>query len=360
MKGKENWALFVEGVEVKWTFGNPSEEFQHIVVGFLKGLGELGKEMFGEGIASITFELKKYSQPKLSEIFIISLHDQFYFIICDPPNTILLLSSGLEGGVPWDIKEVMQAVLVGQASILYATSTEDLDEDEKTKIEHHYQNIILDINEEYKLEDKVESVVGKSGSNFGLLSFEELVLFHFYLRKQAEKSLAPPKQSWCLISNMHGGELPFVYNIEEDLLYSGYFSAIIGFISSLFKSKPKILTFGSTYIQKVRFVYGKRYFMAIDTSFMIDMLLNRRFQKQFFEMPYSIIKDMSSGLKELIVEEINEYNRIKLEELSAEDLLDSYVDEGIEDFELFIGDEDENLTLIREERMNQVLRVWGT
>ncbi|WP_455463937.1 hypothetical protein, partial [Candidatus Hodarchaeum mangrovi] len=61
MIGKENWAIFVEGIEIKWSFGKPSEEFQEIIVNFLKGLGQLGKEMFGEGIASISFDLKKYS-----------------------------------------------------------------------------------------------------------------------------------------------------------------------------------------------------------------------------------------------------------------------------------------------------------
>ena len=88
----ENWALFVEGTEVKWTFGNPSSEFIEIVSNFLMGLGNLGKELFGEGIASIQFDLPKHSGMKSSEIFIVSLEDQFFLIISDPAVTLLLIN----------------------------------------------------------------------------------------------------------------------------------------------------------------------------------------------------------------------------------------------------------------------------
>ncbi|MHA2096001.1 MAG: hypothetical protein ACW98F_15380 [Candidatus Hodarchaeales archaeon] len=74
MRIRENWALFVEGTEVKWTFGEPSPEFLEIVSNFLMGLGNLGKELFGEGIASIQFDLPRHVGIKSSEIFIVSLY----------------------------------------------------------------------------------------------------------------------------------------------------------------------------------------------------------------------------------------------------------------------------------------------
>ena len=99
--------------------------------------------------------------------------------------------------------------------------------------------------------------------------------------------------------------------------------------------------------------------MAIDASFMIDLLLRRRFQKQFFETSYSIIKDMSVGIKELIIEEILQFSEKKLNHLSAETLLGAYFGEGSEDLELAFGEGLESLELLRDERMSQVLRVWG-
>ena len=355
---KENWALFVEGTEIKWTFGNLNVEFQQIVLNFLVGLGTLGEEIFGEGIASITFDLQKHSGLKVSEIFIVSLQDQFLLVISDPATTLLLIAA--QGGIPVDIKEIMTAVLVGQASILYASNITDLDEKGKRSIEKKYRDIILDINDEYLNDDLIHTIVGRSGSNFSILTFEECLLLHFHLRKQLEPTDYLPSSSWCLISEVGGGSIPFSFNIKDDIIIGGYFAAIIEFISALFGgTKPKYISFGSTQIRRVRFVYGGDYFMAIDASFMIDLLLRRQFQKRFFETSYSIIKDMSVGIKELIIEEILEFSKKKLNYLSAELLLDTYFGEGSEDLELAFGEGMESLELLRDERMNQVLRVWG-
>jgi len=118
LRNEEHWAIFVEGNEVKWTFGDPKEEFQQIIADFLRGLGNFGEELFGEGIASITFDLPQHSGSKTTELFIVSLQDHFFFIISEPATTLMLISA--EGGIPFLIKQVMTAVLVGQASILYA------------------------------------------------------------------------------------------------------------------------------------------------------------------------------------------------------------------------------------------------
>ncbi|UCG90224.1 MAG: hypothetical protein JSU57_00420 [Candidatus Heimdallarchaeota archaeon] len=357
----DHWAIFVEGTEIRWTFGDPSAEFQKIVLNFLLGLGNLGEEIFGEGIASITFDLQKHSGMKASEIFIVSLQDQFLLIVSDPATTLLLIT--IQGGIPVDIKEMMTAVLVGQASILYANSITDLNPKERKFIEKKFQNIILDINDKYN--DSIQTIVGKSGTNFSILTFEECLLLHFYLRKQIVPTdyLPSGERARCLISQLGGGPIPFSFNIGDDLVMGGYFAAIIEFISTLFGTKPKYISFGSTTIRRVRFVYGGDYFMAIDASFMIDLLLKRQFQKQFFETNYSIIKDMSTGIKELIIEEIIQFTEKKLNELSLGNLLNTYIGEGSEDLELSFGTEREKgkevLELLREERMDQVLRVWG-
>lgn len=357
---KENWALFIEGTEIKWTygtFGDPSFEFQKITLNFLLGLGNLGQEIFGEGIASITFDLQKYSGTKAHEIFIVSLQDRFLLIISDPATTLLLIEA--QGGIPADIKELMTAVLVGQASILYATSITDLNPREKKKVEKKFRDIILDINNEYLENDMINTIIGKSGSNFSILTFEECLLLHYFLRLRMEPMDYVESSSWCLISQLGGGSIPFSFNIEKELIIGGYFAAIIEFISTLFNSKPKYITFGTTQIRRVRFVYGTNYFMAIDKSFMIDLLLKRKFQRQFFETNYAVIKDMAVGIKELIIEEILQFSDQKLEKLSTEALLATYIGEGSEDLKLSFGEGRENLELLREERINQVLRVWG-
>ncbi|MFX0015818.1 MAG: hypothetical protein ACFFB2_15015 [Promethearchaeota archaeon] len=341
MRIHEQWALFVEGTDIRWSFGNPSIEFQEVVSNFLMGLGNLGKELFGEGIASINFDLRKHSGMKTSEIFIVSLQDQFFLIISDPAVTLMLISA--QEGIPEHIKDIMTAVLVGQASILYANSITDANAETKRKIEKDFQDIILDINPDYTY-DTLNSIVGEYGSNFSILTFEECLLLHYYLRKQAERASYTAPTSWAMIANLEGWEVPLSYNLTKEGIWAGFFAAIVGFIHSLFDSKPKYISFGSTEIHKLRFIYGQKYFMAIDTSFVSDLLLKHDFQRELFGTSYKILRDMSSGIKDLIIEEILQYNEEKLTQLSVETLLDTYV--GTE----------QTIDLTRDERM---IRVWG-
>ncbi len=342
---QEHWAIFVEGTEIKWTFGDPSPEFLEVVSNFLMGLGNLGKELFGEGIASINFERKGRAGLKASEIFIISLQDQFFLIISDPAVTLLLIDA--EGGIPEDISDIMMAVLVGQASVLYSNMIMDADSDTKEDIENEFRGIILDINERYQDEGVIDSIIGKAGSNFSILSFQDCMLLHFYLRKHAEKSsYIATERGWAMIANLEGFDIPFSFGSLTNLgIWGGFFAAIVGFIQSLFDSKPKFISFGTTEIHKLRFVFGKNYFMCIDTGLISDLLLQKQFQKELFLTPYSILNDMSSGLKKLLIEELLQYHESRLNQLSAAALLDS-----------FVGDEETLDDLTQDER---IIRIWG-
>ncbi len=341
---QEHWALFIEGTEVKWSYGNPSHEFLEVVSNFLMGLGKLGKELFGtEGIASINFDRPAHSGLKSSEIFIVSLEEKFFLIISDPAVTLLLIDA--EGGLPEDIKQIMRAVMVGQASILYSNLVTDADKETKEAIEQHFRDIILDINERYLDNNLLDNIVGIAGSNFSILSFQELLLLHYYLRKHAERTSLIQTQGWAIIANLDGFEIPFSYNLTNQGIWAGFFSAIVGFIQSLFDSKPKYISFGTTYIHKLRFIFGKNYFMAIDTGFTSDLLLVKDFQRKFLSTPFAILKDMSPGIKKLLIEELLQYHESRLNTLSAAMLLDT-----------FVGDDETLTDLNRDER---VMRIWG-
>ena len=65
MRVDPNWFIFVEEKDIRWSFGNPDDEFKAFVINFLTGLSHIGEEIFGEnGVASIEFEVhKKYDLP---------------------------------------------------------------------------------------------------------------------------------------------------------------------------------------------------------------------------------------------------------------------------------------------------------
>ena len=343
----EHWALFVEGTKVKWHFGNPSSEFIEVVSNFLMGLGKLGKELFGtEGIASIIFDRRGHAGLKASEIFIVSLEEKFFLIISDPSVTLLLIAA--EGGIPEDIQIIMKAVLVGQASILYSNMIAEVDDDDtQLGIEEHFRRIIADINEDYLVDGSINNIVGVAGSNFSILSFQELLLLHYYLRQAAEKTteMLPTHEGFSIIANLDGFDIPFAYNITNQGIWAGFFAAIVGFIHSLFESKPRYISFGTTEIFKLRFVFGKDYFMAIDSGLTSDLLLKQDFHKKLFATPYAILVDMSPGIKRLLIEELLQYHESRLNSLSAATLLDT-----------FVGDDDTLRDLSQDER---IIRIWG-
>ena len=162
-----------------------------------------------------------------------------------------------------------------------------------TKMKNGYEKIlsefiILDINERYLDNNLLDNIVGIAGSNFSILSFQELLLLHYYLRKHAERTSLIQTQGWAIIANLDGFEIPFSYNLTNQGIWAGFFSAIVGFIQSLFDSKPKYISFGTTYIHKLRFIFGKNYFMAIDTGFTSDLLLIKDFQRKFLSTPFAI------------------------------------------------------------------------
>ena len=122
-----NWALFIEGPDdIRWSFGMPNDtnkdnlEFQLTTVRFIQSLQAIGKELYsGEhGVASIKLANPSKSPLMANEIFIVNLSDQFFFIISDLAVTSRLIAVK---GIPFDIEQIIRAVLVGQAAILYAT-----------------------------------------------------------------------------------------------------------------------------------------------------------------------------------------------------------------------------------------------
>ncbi len=319
----ENWAIFVSNIDrIEWTFGNPDQEFLTHTLNFLKGLGNIAEEAVGENsVASIEFDLEIHSGLKASEIMVISLQNQFFFICSDPSVTLKLIKA--TEGLPKSMEEIISAVLVGQAAILFANSISSAETILKTEvIEHHFQNLILDINP--SLQKDISIICSKSSSNFSMLSFTDLLLFHYYIRKNKELTEQITPLKWVLISDLHGGELPFSWNVEKDVILSGYLSVVISFIQTLFNgSRPKRLNFGTQMIRKLEFIYGKKYFMALDSTFS-HLCSDPDFIPNFFAIDSNVINDLTAQLKKHLISETIEIATLSLNELDLKTLLDSF------------------------------------
>jgi hypothetical protein len=317
-----NWALFVESEQINWSFGNPDGEFQTFVTNFLTGLRQIGEEIFGQhGIASIEFDLKRHRGYKPADIFIVSLANKFFLIMSDPPVTMKLIDA--RGGISQEIQEIMSAVLVGQASLLYSQCISEIEDSEIQELEKIWQNIILDISDDYN--EIIDKVVSGSSTNFSLLSFNDLLFLHYYLRKQPELTKPLSPRGWALVSHHSGGEIPLSYNVEErdPVVLAGYLGIIIAFIKTLFASNPKRLIFGTNNIQSLTFINGNEYFIAIDSPF-TELMKNNEFYEEFFNLEQKINEDLKVSVHKRIIEEIIAIKTEGLEEKDIKTLLQSF------------------------------------
>ncbi|MHA2346282.1 MAG: hypothetical protein ACXACP_06150 [Candidatus Hodarchaeales archaeon] len=335
MQVEPNWFLFVEDKEIRWSFGNPDDEFKAFVLNFLLGLSQIGEEIFGEnGVASIDFDLRRKSRTHSSEIFIVNLSDRFFIIMSDPSTTMKLIKQ--QGGLAKEVKEIMSAVLVGQAAILYAQGISEVSQEEGEILEIIWQDIIVDISEEYS--KNISTIVSANSSNFSMLSFEDLLFLHYALRKQPEliKQISP--KGWALVSHYSGGAIPLEHNMEWDaVVLAGYLGIIISFITALFDSKPKKLAFGTNTVQSLSFINGKNdYFIAIDSPF-TKMVLDPEFQSKFFQLEKKIILDLEFTLRTRIIEEIFTANTEELEKQDLNSLLKENVLSRKSFFNRFFG-----------------------
>ena len=322
MQVDPNWAIFVESKSVKWSFGNPDDEFLTFVTNFLTALSQIGEELFGQhGIAQINFDVKKRAGFRSSEVFVVSLENKFFLIMSDPSTTMKLIDA--HGGIAHEVQEIMSAVLVGQAAMLYAQHITEADEETRDYLESIWQNIIIDISDSYT--EDIDKIVGKSASNFSMLSFEDLLFLHYYLRKQPELTRPLSPKGWGLVSHMSGGEIPLDFQVEKDpVVLAGYLAIIISFLMTLFDSKPKSLVFGTNNIQSLSFVHGEEYFLSIDAPFS-ELSMDEEFYSGFFSMNNTVLEDLGESLKKRITEEILALKTQELESMDIKTLLDNYV-----------------------------------
>ncbi|MHA1969526.1 MAG: hypothetical protein ACW964_17230 [Candidatus Hodarchaeales archaeon] len=301
MKVDENFAIFVSQSTIEWYFGNPDAEFLTFITNFLTGLGNIASEIFeGENsVASIEFDRQQHSGFKSSE---------------------LIASTE---GLPHIMEEQISAVLVGQASVLFAQSiSEAKSENDRIKISKHFQNIILDFSP--RLINDINVIVSQSSSNFSMLSFQELLMLHYAIRKDTFLTDQRDPEGWVLVSNLSGGELPFSWNVESDVVLAGYLAVIIGFIETLFSgSRPKSLVFGTNVVQRLDFIIGSKYFLAFDSPFSV-LCKDSDFIPSFNAISHNVIDDLSLSLKEMIIQETLGYATSIIDIIDFKTLLDSY------------------------------------
>lgn len=257
----KHWAIFIEIDEVKWTFGiKENQEFQNTTVRFIQSLQAIGRELYEQGVASIKLDTSPGDLLSTKEIFIINLSDQFFFIISDLLVTSKLISE--TATIPFEIDQIICAVLVGQAAIIYSHLKEK-EWNSNYSTDEIFRSILLSM----KLSHEIDFLVSDGRCSLSPLNFQELLLFHYLLRNQFESGIVSNnvrnKDSWAIMVHKGGIEITLSYLSPQDpLLLGNFLGAVYSYVQALFGVKPQALVFGGSNFIYLQYFGGKKYFLA--------------------------------------------------------------------------------------------------
>lgn len=315
----KNWALFIESDKVQWSFGlsksnnknsedfdlesikifsNEQEEFQKTTVNFIQSLQAIGRELYSEGVASIKLENPNNSSLALNEIFIVNLSDQFFFIISDLEVTIKLID--LTEELPYEVEQVICAVLVGQAAILYSTLIIDQNK-YNFDIDEVYKDILhqIEVDKRHNLNDLVD----KGRCSLSPLKMTELLLFHYLLRNFLEQHfLKESSEAWSIMVDKSGTDIPLSFLPPKDPYLLGNFLGVIySYVQGLFGVQPSAIVFGGIELIFLQFFGGgKDYFLAASNPRLL--VRNETFIELLKRVPDEKLIDVKDSIKHFIID----------------------------------------------------------
>ncbi len=311
----EEWAVFAQELSVAWTYGDYiDKDFPGLAIGLAKGLDDLGRESFNEGVASIRVIDYRRVPPKTNEIFILN-HGDFYFIAGNPLSTAKLLKK--EKQIPKDSLDLLCAVMVGQATLLYANLwTEAEEEYTKKVVDRIFQDAFNEIGRETG-----EGVMAEEGEcSFSDLRFPELMFLHSYLRERFRTDLDYRlREPWACITRQSGARTYLSHKMKYDVLPT-FLSVIFSIISVLFEGAvPTSLVFGHPHLWAVDIFSGK--FSVFAASNPRDLLKDSQFMSKFAKVDEEVIKDIVPSLRAYLIEKILNEQRRALQHDTLSDII---------------------------------------
>jgi hypothetical protein len=326
-----NWAIFGSAKKegIIWCFGSISQEIKDLSIGFLKGLHDLGKELFDKGIASLQLSPSHSIQTSNfwgDELFIINLEGSYFLIISDPITTIKMIE---QAEIPLEMDFQIRSVLVGQASSIYANMCSSTDDKGITFVDRLFQTALDEFitpNDQKKLGVYVTS---GSVSLSGLTSLQCLV-FHYLLRQHFNylfrKGIYASfiSRPWALVHHING--VPIKLSFEpprQPALLSGLFSLVNNYTKNALNGQLESLIFGdSAQFTSIDVIHGQEhYLMSFASPF--RLFKTEKFLNEFNNLKEDIIKDLTPGLIKYIASKISEDNEENLRFRRLNDLLNS-------------------------------------
>jgi hypothetical protein len=297
--------------KVIWQYGNFNRKFRLNIVGFLNGLDKLGRELFGEGIASITLD-RSSDTNGVHEVFCVNLEGQFIFLMTDPQVTIQLLE---DVKIDTEIDLQLRAILSGQGAMLYSNFWSE-DSNEDVIVDELFQDAVRVSG----FQGDPSKLVGNGACSLAILTTTQLLKFHWHLRRIFRDKLEMlTKNHWALLAENSGIEILVDYKVPEDIqVLSGYLSVIVIFCKELFSVSPRSIIFGGESLLTLEIFCGDEYFLA---AYMPNLLFqSKEFIENLLKINLLALESIKDPLTDYLTDKIALFYREDLYKLPTSDL----------------------------------------
>ncbi len=320
-----NWAILTTENEVRWFFGDITEERLQQTVDFVRALARLGTEIWEQGVGIVRLRYQRRHPTHAREIMIVNLSSkikEFNIVISDPLVTTRLMSRIELESAPWD---EMRSILAGGASVIYSQFYSHPNE--------RLDGQIVDT----LFQEAVNAVtynkhvtVGNGQCSFSALSFEELLFFHYLLRKLFETYYMTmiPGSPWGVVHSSDGVPIYLEYKPPlEAALISGFSAVISNYCHLLFEAYPARLVFGARSMQGMDFITTDENIFVINNP--KNLLKLQKFQRLWRKIPVEVIHDLAPAMKDYFMDLSLQEHRERLKKLEFHRMINYFTRMGI-------------------------------
>ncbi|MFX0182583.1 MAG: hypothetical protein ACFE95_05815 [Candidatus Hodarchaeota archaeon] len=292
-----NWAILAESDQVRWHFGDITEDKLHQTLYFVNALSKLGKEILGQVIGVIRLKYPRPHPTQAREIMVVNLLDRFTIVVSDPLVTTRLMNRIELDSDPIPPFDEIRSILAGAASVIYSQFYAHEEILEHQIVDRLFQEAVNAVTF-----DKTVNV-GNGACSFSALSLEELLFFHALLKELFECYFATrfPGKPWGTISSITGAPLYLEHETPIDAAIISSFSSVIGnYCRFLFEATPVRLVFGVHPMAAMDFILTDENLFVLNNS--KKLLKQQRFIRKWKEIPKDVAHDLSPNMKDYFAE----------------------------------------------------------
>lgn len=320
-----NWAILAEMNQIRWHFGDISEEKLLRTLHFVNALSKFGTDILGQVIGLIRLRYARPHPTRAREIMIVNLMGKFNIVVSDPLVTTRLMNK-IELDDPIPPFDDLRSILAGAASVIYSEFYTQSEEILDSRI---VDSIFQEAVNAVTFNKSVS--VGNGQCSFSALSIEELLFFHTLLKDLFESyiSKSPHSKTWGIISSIDGATHHLTEGTPpaDPALLSSLSSVIIEYCKYLFDATPFRLIFGVHPMASMDFIVTEHNFFILNDPH--TLLKSRQFIRKWQNLPREVSYDLVPQMKNAFAELLGQEHRETVKRMKFHQVINNLTKMGI-------------------------------